>query len=93
MPTRRAWSSVKHPLAMEGEEETQMDFLLSSSTIGLEECCVEQAIDFRDDHWTVVSNYILSTPNTLSRKQFKRCHVNWSPSESWCPGVGEFSAD
>ena len=94
MPTRRAWSSVKHPLAMEGEEETHMDFLLSSSTIGLDECYVQQARDFRSHHWPVVSYYyILSTPNTLSIKQFKRCHVNWPPSESWCLRVGEFSAD
>ena len=50
---------------------------------------MEQAIDFRSNHWPVVSNYILSTPNTLSGKQFKRCHVNWSPSELWCPRVGE----
>ena len=93
MPTRRSWSSVKHPLATEGEEETHMDFLLSSSTIGLEECFVEQAFDFISDPWPVVTNYILSTPNMSSRKQFKRCPVNWSPSESWGLRVDEFLAD
>ena len=92
-PTRRSWGSVRHPLALEGEEETQMDFLLSSSSIGLEECRVEQAIDFRSDHWLIVGNYILDNPNTLCRGKFKRCPVNWSPSELWELRVGEFSAD
>ena len=93
MPTRRAWSSVKHPLAMEGEEETQMDYLMSSSSIGLEECYVEQAIDFRSDHWPIVSNYILSSPNTSPRGKFKRSPLNWSPSESWNVRIRECSAD
>ena len=92
-PTRRAWSSVKHTLAVTAEEELQMDFLLSSSTIGLEDCYVEQGFDFRSDHWPVVSNYILNTPNTLPRNQVNRCPVKWSPSEFWFPRVGEFSAD
>ena len=92
-PTRRSWGSVKHPLALEGEEETQMDFLLSSSNVGLEECYVEQAIDFRSDHWPIVSNYVISSPNTLPRGKFQRCPVNWSPSELWELRVGEFSAD
>ena len=71
-----------------------MDFLLSSS-IDLEDCCVEQRFDFRSDHRPVVSSGTFSVPDTSSRKQLctVRCPVRWSPSESWLLRVEEFTAD
>ena len=54
---------------------------------------MKESFDFGSNHWLVASNYIPSTPNTLPRKQSRLCVVNWSPSESWFPRVGEFSAD
>ena len=45
-PTRRAWSSVKNLLVAAAEKESQTDFLLSSSSIHLEDCRVEQSPHF-----------------------------------------------
>ena len=47
-PTRRAWSSVKNLLVETGEEESQMDSLLSASSIHLEDC--RQQLCFRFSH-------------------------------------------
>ena len=92
-PTRRAWSSVKNLLVEIAEEESQMDFLLSSSSTHLEDCRVEQSLHFRSDHWPIVSNYVFGPPINLDRVRFKRCPVKWSPSEFWFHRVNEFSAD
>ena len=75
------------------EEESQIDFLLSSSSIHLEDCCVEQSLHFRSDHWPIVSNYVFGSPNYSDHERFKRCLVKWSPSEFWSHRVNEFSAD
>ena len=92
-PTRRAWSSVKNLLVETAEEESQIDFLLSSSSIHLEDCCDEQSLHFRSDHWPIVSNYVFGSPNYSDHERFKRCPVKWSPSEFWSHRVNEFSAD
>ena len=65
-PTRGAWSSVRNLLVEAAEEESQMDFLLSSSSIHLEDCRVEQSLRFRSDHWPTVSNYVLPTIQFVS---------------------------
>ena len=91
--TRRAWSSVKNLLVETAEEESQMDFLLSSSSIHLEDCRVELSSHFRSDHWPIVSNYLFGPSINLDRVRFKRCLVKWYPSEFWFHRVNEFSAD
>ena len=75
------------------EEESPMDFLLSSSSIHLEDCRVEQSLHFRSDHWPIVSTYVFGSPINSGRVRFKRCPVKWSPSEFWFHRVNEFSAD
>ena len=92
-PTRRAWSSVKNLLVETVEEETQMDFLLSPSSIHLEDCRVEQSLLFGSDHWPIVSNYVFGPSIDLDRVRFKRCPVKRSPSEFWFHRVNEFFAD
>ena len=73
--------------------ESQMVFLLSSSSILLEDCRVEQSLHFRSEHWPIVSNYVFGSPINSDRVRFKRCPVKWSPSELWFHRVREFSAN
>ena len=66
---------------------------MSSSSVHLEDCRVEQSLHFRSDHWPIVSNYMFGSPINSDRAGFKRCPVKWSPSEFWFHRVNEFSAD
>ena len=67
-----------------------MDFLLSSSSIHLEHCRVEQSFHFRSDHWPFVNSYVFGPSFNLDRVRFKRCPVKWFPSEFWFHPLSAF---
>ena len=93
-PTRRAWSSVKNLLVETAEEELQMDFLLSSSSIHLEDCRVESEFALQKRSLAKLSaTSFVGSPTNSDRVRFKRCPVKRSPFESWFHRDNEFSAD